>query len=176
MIVDIEKFNSLKPRSGQFVLCRCDACGRERPARRYSIGLMKNGTYTKCRECWGRHHSKDKNHRWLKDRCEVQRKELARKAAHSFIHKTLRRLNTRKADTTHALLGYTSRELYEHLERSFEPGMSWEDRGAWHIDHIKPIAQFVREGITDIRLINALSNLRPVWALENLRKHAKWEN
>ena len=52
--------------------------------------------------------------------------------------------------------------------------MSFANYGTWHIDHIKPIVQFAREGITDPKIINALSNLQPLWAEENLRKNAKY--
>lgn len=51
--------------------------------------------------------------------------------------------------------------------------MTWENWGEWHIDHIKPVAQFIREGITCPKQINALSNLRPLWAHDNLSK--VWE-
>ncbi|AVH85447.1 hypothetical protein Rostov1_00057 [Vibrio phage Rostov-1] len=51
--------------------------------------------------------------------------------------------------------------------------MSWDNWGEWHIDHIKPVAQFKREGITDPKIINALSNLQPLWAEENLKKSDK---
>ena len=71
------------------------------------------------------------------------------------------------------LLGYSVEEFCQHIESQFLPGMSWEDRGAWHIDHIKPISAFLAEGITDPKIINALSNLRPLWARDNLVKGAK---
>ncbi|MGL4506505.1 MAG: hypothetical protein ACRCUF_12305 [Aeromonas sobria] len=73
-----------------------------------------------------------------------------------------------------ALCGYANQELVDHITGLFEPGMSWDDRGEWHIDHIKPVAAFRREGVTCVKTINALSNLRPVWAKENLTKGAKW--
>ena len=72
------------------------------------------------------------------------------------------------------LLGYTYQELKDHLESQFKYGMTWENRCEWHIDHIKPISQFVKEGVTDPRKVNALSNLQPLWASENQSKGAKW--
>src|SRR3546814_6097044 len=37
------------------------------------------------------------------------------------------------------LVGYTVADLMAHLERQFLPGMSWDNRGEWHIDHIRPL-------------------------------------
>lgn len=55
--------------------------------------------------------------------------------------------------------------------------MSWEAhaRGEIHIDHIVPVSKLVSDGETDPAVINALSNLRPMWAADNLAKGAKQE-
>jgi len=47
--------------------------------------------------------------------------------------------------------------------------------GDWHLDHIFPINAFVEHDITDISVINALDNLRPVSQKENNSKHAKYD-
>lgn len=48
--------------------------------------------------------------------------------------------------------------------------MAWENYGEWNIDHIKPLAAFFDEGITDPAVISSLANLQPLWALENIQK------
>lgn len=70
-------------------------------------------------------------------------------------------------------LEYSKEALVEHLERQFKDGMSWENYGAWHVDHIKPCAAFdlVDEG--QFAECWALANLRPLWAAENIKKGAK---
>jgi hypothetical protein len=40
--------------------------------------------------------------------------------------------------------------------------MSWDNHGQWHIDHIKDVSLFLDN--TEPRVVNALSNLRPMWA------------
>lgn len=79
--------------------------------------------------------------------------------------------------TSEALLGYTMAELRAHLERQFLKGMSWENMGKWHIDHIVPLASFTITGPDDpeLRRAWALPNLRPLWAIDNIRKGAKRE-
>lgn len=41
-----------------------------------------------------------------------------------------------------SLVGYTIEELKKHLEKQFLLGMSWDNRGDWHIDHKIPISAF----------------------------------
>jgi hypothetical protein len=74
------------------------------------------------------------------------------------------------------MLGYTASELRAHIERQFTKGMRWDLVGSdIHIDHIHPVAAFVRDGITDAKIIHALPNLRPMWADENRAKRDKIE-
>lgn len=83
----------------------------------------------------------------------------------------------RKMRPTFACLGYTREELAVHLERQFLKGMGWENMGEWHIDHIIPLSSFNVSGYDDPELRRAwgLANLRPLWAVDNLRKGAKIE-
>lgn len=85
----------------------------------------------------------------------------------------LQREKISKRGSFHKRLGYSGADLVRHLERQFEKGMTWENHGQWHIDHIIPVSEFVRQGITDPSVINCLSNLRPMWAKDNLSKGAK---
>lgn len=73
------------------------------------------------------------------------------------------------------IVGYDAASLVEHLQRQFLPGMTWANYGAWHVDHIQPIASFDfgAGGLGEVRRCWALSNLRPLWATDNHRKHAR---
>lgn len=70
---------------------------------------------------------------------------------------------------------YTLEELMAHLERQFTKGMTWANRGEWHIDHIVPLSSFSFTSPDDpeFKAAWALSNLRPLWAVENLQKNAR---
>jgi hypothetical protein len=76
------------------------------------------------------------------------------------------------------LAGYTIDQLKRHLERHFQPGMSWDNYGEWHVDHKIPIAAFNFEKPEDIDFKRcwALKNLQPLWAAKNLSKNAKVDN
>ena len=73
------------------------------------------------------------------------------------------------------LVGYTSQELRDHLENLFQPGMTWNDRGKWHLDHIIPVSFFKYSSTDDVefKYCWSLNNLQPLWAKDNLKKHAK---
>jgi hypothetical protein len=76
---------------------------------------------------------------------------------------------------TFDVLPYTPEQLVKHLERRFAPGMTWENYGDWHIDHIVPISVFNFETVehVDFHRAWALSNLQPLWATENQSKRAR---
>jgi len=92
-----------------------------------------------------------------------------------FMRDSLRRCLINKKDRTSEILGYKKDDLVRHIERQFVRGMSWDNHGEWHIDHIVPVSWFVKNGETDPKVINALTNLRPMWASENISKGNKRE-
>ena len=80
-----------------------------------------------------------------------------------------------RSKTVERELGYTIAELKIHLEKQFKGRMSWDafKAGKIHIDHILPQSQFDTSDDEQWRKCWCLSNLRPVWAAENLRKSDK---
>ncbi len=71
-------------------------------------------------------------------------------------------------------LKYSLADLMAHLETRFQPGMTWANYGQWHVDHIKPCALFDFTDPQQFHECWALSNLQPLWALDNLVKGAKY--
>lgn len=80
-----------------------------------------------------------------------------------------------KATGTMELLGCSVQECRDHLEKQFTEGMTWENYGKWHIDHIKPCAKFKLEDPEEQKKCFHWTNLQPLWALDNIRKGDKWE-
>lgn len=80
---------------------------------------------------------------------------------------------------TFEILGYTPEELMRHLERLFQPGMTWQNfgKGGWHVDHKVPLSAHNYETPDDIDFKRAwsLENLQPLWEQDNLKKNAKIE-
>lgn len=70
-------------------------------------------------------------------------------------------------------LGCSIDELKAHLECQFKPGMTWDNYGKWHIDHIMPLASFNLSNREQFLKACHYTNLQPLWAEENLSKGAK---
>jgi len=91
------------------------------------------------------------------------------------IYQVLKENNINKNGHYFEILGYTPYDLIEHIESKFTEGMSWENYGEFHIDHIIPISSFNIQEIGDNEFMRcwSLENLQPMWGEENIRKSNK---
>lgn len=122
--------------------------------------------------------SPDQVERGRKIRREWMRKWESENKMQSFCRKALRRMCgksfTGKTDRYEEIVGYTRQQFMDRLEFQFKDGMNWGNHGKWEIDHKKPMSRFIKQGIKDPKLINALSNLQPLWAEDNRIKRDKF--
>lgn len=81
--------------------------------------------------------------------------------------------NFYKSDTTKNLLGCSVKEFKTHLENEFQDGMTWDNYGDWHIDHIIPCASFDLTDPEQQKKCFHYTNLQPLWAEDNLKKSDK---
>ena len=79
----------------------------------------------------------------------------------------------KKSKSTQTLVGCTIEELWLHLEKQFKPGMTRENHGKWHVDHIIPCSSFDLTKPEEQRKCFHYTNLQPLWASENLAKGSK---
>jgi hypothetical protein len=91
------------------------------------------------------------------------------------VYTCLKERNISKYENTFNYLPYTLEELMGHLESQFTEGMTWENYGDWHVDHIKPMNSFIMESPTDDSFQECwgIKNLQPLWAEENLSKGSR---
>jgi hypothetical protein len=71
-----------------------------------------------------------------------------------------------------SLVGFTRGHLLRHIESQFKPGMAFDNYGAWHVDHIRRLNElfYKDENDRDFKVAWGLDNLRPLWAIENLKR------
>ena len=68
------------------------------------------------------------------------------------------------------LFGCSSEAMRKHIEAKFTKGMTWGNYGEWHIDHIVPCSAFDLNNEQHVRTCFHFSNLRPLWATDNIAK------
>lgn len=107
---------------------------------------------------------------------EIQRR--IREAAKARMSSKLRRKRLGKPINIHFRdFPFTLDELMNHLQSLFEPDMSWNNYGEWQVDHIRPESSFNYSSCKDPEFLAcwSLDNLQPMWAIENQKKGAKYE-
>lgn len=83
------------------------------------------------------------------------------------LRNVFRRIKQNKPADTQTLLGCDWKEAKAHIESLFQEGMTWQNYGKWHLDHIRPVNTFA---IEEVYQMNHISNLRPLWAEDNLAR------
>ena len=81
------------------------------------------------------------------------------------------RKSWRKNGSTEKLLGCDYKTAMNHIEKQFEPWMTWENHGEWHIDHNTPLAS--ANTIEEMTPFFHYTNLVPLLAEDNIRKGDK---
>ena len=76
-----------------------------------------------------------------------------------------------KRSKTFDILGVDFDTFKKHIERQFTKGMTWNNHGEWHYDHIIPISSAKTE--EEVIKLNHYTNFQPLWAEDNLRKSNK---
>jgi hypothetical protein len=68
----------------------------------------------------------------------------------------------------------TSGQIKRQIESLWKKGMTWENYGKWHIDHIVPLSHWDLSNPDHVRRANHFTNLQPLWAKTNLKKSNKF--
>ena len=92
-------------------------------------------------------------------------------SARNRILKAIKSKKFKKNKRTVFMLGCSLEFLMEHLELKFTAGMTHENHGLWHVDHIIPLASAKTE--EEMYALCHYTNLQPLWAHENLSKGDK---
>lgn len=82
---------------------------------------------------------------------------------------------SKKVGNTFELVGCSKEDLVIFLEAEFEEGMSWDNYGEWHVDHVKPCCSFNLEDPEEQKKCFHWTNLQPLWARDNMSKGGKFD-
>lgn len=113
-----------------------------------------------------RAHSRE----YQKRKYETDVNHLIKCRLRSRLTKKLKCQKAQKATNTMALTGCTGDFLRGYLEARFTEGMTWKNV---HIDHVIPLAEFDLRDPDQQRQAFHYSNLKPMFAVANMKKGAK---
>jgi hypothetical protein len=89
-----------------------------------------------------------------------------------LIRNSIKKKGYTKSKKTEDIIGCSVNELLIHLSSMFLEGMSFDNHGDWHIDHIIPLVTAKTED--EVIKLNHYTNLQPLWAKDNLSKSGNY--
>ena len=100
---------------------------------------------------------------------------IIRDRMQSRLNFILQNAGTKKSLTLEKYLGCSSHKLAEWIGSQFAESMSWENKGEWNIDHIRPCASFDLTEEAQAKPCFNWRNLSPLGEIENKTKQGKYE-
>lgn len=164
------------------IMKRCYVCKEMKPLEEFHKNkCRKDGRQNECKPCSCaassiyRKKNKDKTNAYRRVYSKNRRKK-------DPLYKFKKNLRTRTslAFTTNYwtknsgnidMLGTDYETAFKHIESQFTEGMTWENHGEWHIDHIIPLSSAKTK--EEMEKLCHYTNLQPLWKEENLSKGNK---
>ena len=161
----------------------CTKCKEEKTLDNFHVHKGKGTIRAACKTCSSKarkeYYTKNKeatikqNIKYQNDRCKVDPNFKLRKRLRTRLYNAITSQRGQKSNRTMVLTGCTIPYLRGYLEGKFKEGMTWENYGSWHVDHIKPCASFDLTKKEEQEKCFHYTNLQPLWALENIKKGKK---
>jgi hypothetical protein len=164
----------------------CNTCGTVKNISEFKkTKRSSDGHFHKCIACTKpRVWNKEKQHLSEKRYCERNKEKLKEKWKREGqkLHRKIKsRLSNRIKDALKAISLRKDNKILSYLDCShdflrkwfqflFVEGMTWDNIGEWHIDHVIPCASYDLNKEEDIKQCFSWKNIRPCWQQENLEK------
>jgi hypothetical protein len=104
-------------------------------------------------------------------RLKVDPKYKLKRNLRNRLYYALQKTQWKKNTKFTSYIGCSLEELKSHLEKQFTIGMSWDNYGEWHVDHIMPLDSAETE--EQLYTLCHFTNLQPLWGEDNWSKGAK---
>ena len=159
---------------------KCCTCKEWKPLTNYNFSCSHwEKLRVDCKDClvaWRKKNREELNRKALIYEQERKKRDPAfklLKTLRSRLGSALKSQNVEKQHRTMDLIGQTPAFVRDYLESKFTEGMSWDNHGKWHIDHIKACCKFDLTKEEEQRRCFHYTNLQPLWAKDNLSKGSK---
>lgn len=158
----------------------CSKCKDWHPLDNYNYSSKSwDELRTTCKTCLGEYRADEDNKQKFRDymrEYETNRRRTdpmfkLKGNLRGRLWTALSRQGVKKTNRTFDLVGCTYQELYDHLEEQFTDGMTWDNYGDWHVDHIIPCASWDLSQDKEQKLCFHYTNLQPLWGEENNSKN-----
>ena len=176
----------MSTRKENMTIKQCTKCKKNKPLKDFcKASKNKDGLSYRCRECASVHNHiwhKNKENRdrrkkaWVKNSIEALKNNPQRKAAAYLRQRNvyiIKHIDTVGDETVIKYLGCNRVQFKSHIEKHFEPGMSWHNHGAWHQEHNKALSKFNLLDPDQVKIANHYTNIYPMWGLNNYIKYNK---
>jgi hypothetical protein len=181
--LDESCFNTVKRKGMLHLKAACKKCQSAYEKQR----RLENLEYAREKQYKWFQQNKDKHYQTVKTYQEANKQYLKDKRKQRLLrdvnHRIARNLRCRlwcalnkSKDNFSAVkdLGCSIEELKNHLASMFKDGMSWENYGAWQIDHIVPLSNFDLTCHDQLLKACHYTNLQPMWSSENASKRNRY--
>jgi hypothetical protein len=113
------------------------------------------------------------NYKYVQNKIKTDPIFKFKKMVRSLISNSFKRSTNKfkKSSKTEQILGCTIEQFRDYIQSKFKKGMSFDNHGQWHLDHIIPLSSALTK--EEIVNLNYYTNFQPLWAHENLSKSDK---
>jgi len=161
----------------------CSVCNKDKTLDLFYIANCKGTIRSECKSCSSDGRKEYyKNHKtevikqtsdYKVNKCKTDPAFKLERTLRCRLYHALRIQNAKKSNRTLELTSCSISHLMGYLEAKFTDGMTWENHGEWHIDHIKPCCKFNLLDSEEQKKCFHYTNLQPLWAKDNLSKGGK---
>ena len=158
-------------------MCRkCYTVADAARKKQYDIEYYKLSGYKKLQlaKIWYLSHKSEKLRYDVDYRRRRSKEDVNYRIARALRKRTNMAIrNNAKSGSAVRDLGCSISQFRLYIENQFESGMSWDNYGEWHLDHVMPLASFNLEDRSEFLTACNWLNYQPMWAKDNISKGAK---
>jgi len=158
----------------------CSLCKEEKTINLFHLAKCKGVVRSACKLCTSKlrkeYYKKNRDkiikqtNSYKKNKYNTDPVFKLKRLLRCRLYHALKSQNAKKSNRTLKLTGCSLSFLVGYLEGKFVEGMTWENYGEWHVDHIRPCCSFNLILEEEQKKCFNYTNLQPLWAKDNLLK------